>query len=117
MTDLGVAGALGQAQGLVLLVVGLGVLALSAWSLVEAARFAARSYPTAGKQTKPLWVTLTAVATALAFIAVSNPLRLPGILAAGASIYFLVSVRPALAAVQGRGRGGGRSSDGPYGSW
>ena len=110
---------LGQAQGLVLLVISLGVLALAGWSLIEAVRYAARSYVEAGKQTKPLWVVLTAVATALAFTTVNGPfgpLGLPGILAAGASIYFLVGVRPALAAVQGRGRGG-RSNDGPYGSW
>ena len=111
-----IANALGQAQGLVLLVVGLGVLALAAWSLVEAVRYAAPSYVAASKQTKPLWVALTAVATALAFVAVRNPLGLPGILAAGASIYFIVSVRPARAAEQGRGRGG-RPNDGPYGSW
>jgi hypothetical protein len=104
---------LGQAQGLVLLVVGLVVLALAVWSLVEAVRYAAPSYVAAGKQTKPLWVALTAVASALAFVAVQSPLNLPGILAAGASVYFLVGVRPALAAVQGRGR----SNDGPYGSW
>ena len=109
-----IANTLGQAQGLVLLVVGLGVLGLAVWSLVEAVRYTGRSYVDAAKQTKPLWVALTAVACALAFVAVRNPLGLPGILAAGASIYFLVGVRPALAAVQGRGR---RPNEGPYGSW
>lgn len=103
------------AQGFVLLAVGLGVVALAGWSLIEAVRYAASSYTAAGKQTKPLWVVLTAVGAALSFVAVFDPLRLPGILAAGVSVYFLVGVRPALAAVQGRGRGG--SSSGPYGPW
>jgi hypothetical protein len=107
---------LNDAQGLVLLAVGVGVLALAAFALVEAARYRGDAYTAAGKQTKPLWLALTAVGAALGFISVFNPLALGGILAAGVAVYFLVAVRPALAAVQGRGRGG-RSNDGPYGTW
>lgn len=108
--------ALNSARGYVLLAVGLLVLGLAVWALVQAVRYSRQSYVSAGKQTKPLWVVLTAVGAALAFVATYNPLALPGILAAGVSIYFLVAVRPALDAVQGRGRGG-RSNDGPYGPW
>ncbi len=105
---------LNDARTLVLLGVGIVVLGLAAWALVQAVRYQARSYVSAGKQTKPLWVALTAVGTALAFVATYNPLQLPGILGAGVSIYFLVAVRPALEAVQGGGRG--RSGGSPS-SW
>jgi len=107
--------ALATARGLVLLAVGLVVLGLAVWALIQAVRYQAPAYVAAGKQTKPLWVGLTAVGAALAFISYVNPLQLPGILAAGVSIYFLVGVRPAVAAASGRG--GSRSSDGPYGPW
>lgn len=102
-----------NAQGVVLLLVGVAVLGLSVWALVNAVRFKAPAYVAASKQTKPLWVALTAVATALAFIAVFNPIQLPGILAAACSIYFLAGVRPAVAAASG----GPRRNEGPYGSW
>lgn len=107
---------LNAAQGYVLLAVSLAVLALAAYALVEAARYRSQAYTAASKQTKPLWVALTAVGAALAFGSLGNPLGLGGILGAGVSVFFLVAVRPALAAVQGRGRGG-RPGDGPYSSW
>lgn len=102
-------------QGIVFLALGIGALGLEAWALISAIRFSAASYPAAGKQTKPLWVTITAVATAIGFVfLMSNPLGFLSIIAVAACAYFLVGVKPALQSVQGPG---GRTSSGPYGGW
>lgn len=105
---------IGAGQNVVFLALGLGALGLQVWALVTAIRFSAASYPAAGKQSKPLWVTITAVATALGFVYLGNPLSFLNIIAVAAVAYFLVGVKPALQSVQGPG---GRTSSGPYGGW
>ncbi len=106
---------IGAGQNIVFLALGLGALGLQVWALVTAIRFSGPSYPAAGKQSKPLWVTITAVASAIGFVSLgSNPLGFLNIIAVAAVAYFLVGVKPALQSVQGPG---GRTSSGPYGGW
>ncbi len=101
-----------QAQGLVRLVIGLAVLGAAVWALINAAKAQTAAYPAAGKQTKTLWVVLTAVGALLAFLSVGNPLGFGGIIGAGVAIYFLVGVLPAVRSASGRGR-----PQSGYGSW
>jgi len=105
---------IGAGQNIVFLALGLGALGLQVWALVTAIRFSGPSYPAAGKQSKPLWVTITAVSTAVGFVSVNSPLGFLNIIAVAACAYFLVGVKPALQSVQGPG---GRTSSGPYGGW
>lgn len=105
---------LNSAQFYVQLALCLAVFGMAVWSLIRAARFSPEAYVAAGKRTKTFWVVITAVAAAFGFIALSqvNIVGLPGILAAGGSVYFLTGVGPAVEAASGRGR-----SNGGYGSW
>lgn len=102
-------------QSLVLQVLGLAALALEVWALVEAVRFRKESYPAAGKQTKVLWVTILAVASALGFVYFRSPLALLSVMSVAAAGAFMAGVRPALRSLQGRGGRG--PSSGPYGGW
>ncbi|MEJ5913994.1 DUF2516 family protein [Pseudokineococcus sp. 1T1Z-3] len=100
---------LGQAQGLVLLVLGLGVLALCAYALVDAVRQPQEAYVAAGKLTKTKWVAILAIATLVSFATLGGLgfLFLLSLVAAGV---YLADVRPALRSVGGgRGRSAGPS--------
>lgn len=97
-----------------MLLLGVGALGLEVWALVEAARARKEAYPAAGKRSKGLWVTLTAVAAAVGFVSLQSPLNFLSIIAVAAAAVFLTNVRPALRSVQGPG---GRTSNGPYGGW
>jgi hypothetical protein len=105
---------IGAGQGFILLALGIAALVLEVWALVQAIRFSKASYPAAGKQSKVLWVTLTAVGAAVGFVSFQNPLGFLSIIAVAIAAIFLVSVLPALRSVQGPG---GRTSNGPYGGW
>ncbi len=100
------------AQGLVQLAIGVAVFATAVWALVNAAKAQSAAFPAAGKQTKTLWVVLTAVGAALAFTSMTSPLSFGGIIGAGVAIYFLVGVLPAVRSASGRGR-----PQSGYGSW
>lgn len=84
-----------------LFVIGLVVLAIKIWALVDAATHPDVTYRAAGKWSKTPWLLVLAVGLLLNWI---------GLIAA---IVYLVDVRPALRALR---RGGG-SSNGPYGPW
>ncbi len=100
------------AQSLVMLILGVAVFATAVWALVNAVKADSAAYVAASKQSKTLWVILTAVGTALAFISMRAPLGFGGIIGAGVAIYFLVAVLPALRSASGRGR-----PQSGYGSW
>ena len=110
--------ALGSAQALVFL--ALGVLAFIAQivALVDALRNRPDAFVAAGKQTKQRWTIILGVAAAIGFISfngvILSPLNLLNIIAFVAAAVYLVDVRPALRQVTGRGGG---SQSGPYGRW
>ncbi len=103
---------LGTAQSTLLLVLGVAALAIEVFALVDALRHRPDAYVAAGKRTKTFWSAVLGVATAVGFVAVGNVLSLFGVAAFVAAAVYLADVRPALAAVTGRG---GRQ--GPYGPW
>jgi hypothetical protein len=88
------------------LIIRLITLVLIIGALVSVAVHPAGAFVAAGKQPKFVWVLLLALGFIITFV---------GVIAA--LVYFL-DVRPALATVgggRGGARGGGSSSDGPYG--
>ena len=95
-------------QFTVLWVLGIAALATEVVALIDALRHSAPAYVAAGKQTKPIWLGILAVATAVGFVVMGNVLSLPGIIAFVAAGVYLADVRPALRSVTG-GRPGGTS--------
>ena len=99
------------AQGYVTLVLGLGVLALCLYALVDAARRPAAAFAVAGKLTKNKWLAILGVASLVSFAGLGGLGLVVISLVAGA--VYLADVRPALRSVGGGRRGGGGS--GPTG--
>lgn len=104
----------GSAQGMVLLVLGVAAFALELFALVDVLRRRPDAFRAAGKRTKNFWLIINAVAAALGFVVVLNPLSIFGLIAVVAAAVYLADVRPALDQVSGR-RGG--PHQGPYGPW
>ncbi len=103
--------ALGTVQGLLMLVIGVLALGVQGFALVDALRQRTDAFPAAGKLTKPLWLTILAVATAIGVIFVLNPFSVFNLIAFVAAGVYLADVRPAIKAISGGG------NSGPYGRW
>ena len=97
-----------------MLTLGLGVLVLgmSLFALVDALRARKDAFTAAGKLTKPIWSAILGVGVVIAIIMVFNPLNIFGIVVVVASGVYLADVRPAV-----RGMSGGGGGTGPYGRW
>ena len=80
-------------SNVLLLVLGLGALALKIWALVDAITRPAAAYPAAGKLSKVAWVAILAAAVLLGGGSVMGLLGIVGLIAA---IVYLVDVRPAV---------------------
>ncbi len=108
----GIFGGIVSAQQILFLVLYVVIFLLSAWALVDCLVRPARAFPAAGKRTKTFWLLVTAIAAAVAFLAlpVGGGTSFFGFLAfigVVASIVYLVDVRPAVAPHSRRRRGGG----------
>lgn len=103
--------ALGSAQSLVFLGLGLAAFAVQVVALVDCVRQRPDAFVAAGKMTKQRWLIILAVAAALGFASLGG-LGLLAMIAFVAAAVYLVDVRPALRQVSGRG-----GSAGPYGPW
>lgn len=104
------------AQDLLMTVIGVGVLAMMVWALVDAARTRPDAFVAAGKRTKTFWLLVTGAATAVGFIFMFSPFNIFNLVAIVAAGVYHADVRPALRSVQQRGGGSG-SHMGPYGPW
>ena len=81
-------------DGLLLLVLTYGALALGAWAFIDALVRPATGYVAAGKLTKPGWLAITGLAIVVVyFFGLMSFFGLPAIIA---SIVYLVDVRPAV---------------------
>jgi hypothetical protein len=81
-------------SALLFYVVGLVILAVELWALVDACTRPAAAFPAADKLTKPLWAAILAGALLLSFLFRGTSLfDLVGVVAA---IVYLVDVRPAV---------------------
>jgi predicted alpha/beta-hydrolase family hydrolase len=81
-------------DGLLLLVLFWGALALAAWAFVDALVRPAPGFVAAGKLTKPGWAAITGIAIAVLFF--RGPMDFFGLPAIIASVVYLVDVRPAV---------------------
>ena len=80
-------------SNLLLLVLGLGALALKVWALVDASTRPQASFVAAGKLTKIAWVAILAAAVLLGG---ADVMGLFGLVGTVAAIVYLVDVRPAV---------------------
>jgi len=106
---------LGPVQGVVLLILGVGALALTGFAAFDAMRFKAPLYPAVGRQTKVFWVAILVVAFLVAIVSFNYALGLLNVIGVVAAGIYLADVRPKLQQVSGRGGSGG--SYGPYGPY
>jgi predicted CDP-diglyceride synthetase/phosphatidate cytidylyltransferase len=96
-------------QSIVLTILGAVALGCEVYAFVDALRHPDNAYVAASKRTRTFWLVLLAIALAIGFVTLFNPLNLFGLLAfVGAAVY-LADVRPALRQVRGLG---GRSNTG-----
>jgi hypothetical protein len=107
--------AVGSAQSLVMLVLGVFAFGTQVVALADALRHRPDAFVAASKQTKQRWLIILAVATAIGFVSLLGPLNIFNLIAFVAAAVYLVDVRPALRQITGRG--GGRTQSGPYGPW
>jgi len=105
--------AFGTLQGLLTLAIGVLALGVQAFALVDALRQRTDAFTAAEKLTKPIWLGILGVATAIGVIMVQNPFNFFALIAFVASAVYLVDVRPAVRGMSG----GGRGNNGPYGPW
>ena len=80
-------------SNLLLTVIGLGVLVLKLWALVDACTRPGPAFPLAGKLTKVAWIAILLLAVLLSGASVIGLFSLLGLVAA---IVYLVDVRPAV---------------------
>ena len=99
-------------QGLLTLIIGVLALGVQIFALVDALRQRTDAFPAAGKLTKPLWLAILGVATAIGVIFVQAPFNIFPLIAFVAAAVYLVDVRPAVRGITGRG-----GNNGPYGPW
>ncbi|MFC4505540.1 MULTISPECIES: DUF2516 family protein [Streptomyces] len=96
----------------------LALILFSAFALIDAAIRREDGYRATSKQTKPFWLIILGIAFVVNLI--FPILSFLPIIGAVATIVYMVDVRPALRSLPGGGRtrrGGGSSSDGPYGPY
>ena len=96
-------GAIQHGIAWVFLAIGIAAFLLELWALVVALRAPANAYKAAGKQSKGLWVALTAVATVVGLSSlpvIGSGQGFGGLLSIGSVVVagvFFASVRPVVA--------------------
>jgi hypothetical protein len=99
-------------------VLAVAALGFEGFAFVDAIRRPKQAFVAVSKQTKPLWMVITGVATAIGIAtAASGSFSVVGILsvvAFVASAIYLTDVRPKVKDFRGGGAG---SHMGPYGPW
>ena len=105
----------GTVQGFVLLLLGVGSLALTGFAAFDALRRSAPLFPHVGRLTKPVWVGILVAAFLIAIVSLGSALGLLNIVGVIAAGVYLADVRPKLKEIGGGGRSG--THYGPYGPY
>jgi hypothetical protein len=87
-------GSLMHPDNLILFVLGVGLLVLKLYALVDCTSRPAAGFLAHSKQTKQIWLIILAVALLATLI--SGPLGILGLLGTVAAIVYLVDVKPAI---------------------
>lgn len=103
----------GSVQSFILLLLGIGGLALTGFAFFDALKRQSRLFPHAGRFSKNVWLAILGVAFALAIVSLFNPLFLFNIVGVIAAAVYVADLRPKLKSLDG-GSGGGPSLYGPY---
>ena len=84
-----------------LLVIGWGIVAFTAWALIDCITRKAAAFPAAGKLTKPTWLLMTGMATLVSLL---PGVTLLAIIATVVAAVYLADVRPAVREISGPSR-------------
>jgi hypothetical protein len=104
----------GSVQNVVLLLLGLGSLALTGFAFFDAVRRQAKLFPHAGRFSKNVWLGILGAALALAIVSLFNPLFFLNVVGVIAAAIYLADLRPKLRQLGGGGSGSGYGPYGPY---
>ena len=104
-----------EAQQWVGLALGALALGIQVWSFVDALLTRSDAFVAADKRSKPFWLAITGVASAIGLYHVLQPFGMFNLIAIVAAAVYLTDVRPAVSALRRRGRGSARR--GPNGPW
>jgi len=98
-------------------ILGVAAFVVEAWAFIDATRRPTGAFPAAGKQTKPLWLIILGVSTAIGLYGITgggfSPYNILAIAAFIAAAIYLTDVRPKVREMGS----GGSSRQGPYGPW
>jgi hypothetical protein len=98
------------------LALGLAAFVVEAWAFIDAIGRPAQAFVAMGKQTKQLWLIILGVAAAVGLAGAvygATPLSILPVAAFVAAAIYLADVRPKVKDF----RGGGGTTNGPYGPW
>ena len=87
--------ALFQVKSLLQSVVGVALLGMMVWALVDCLRTRADAFPAAGKRTKNVWLLLTGIASVVGFIFMFSPFNIFMVAAVVAAAVYHADVKPA----------------------
>lgn len=104
-------------QSLLESVVGVALLGMMVWALVDCLRTRADAFPAAGKRTKNFWLLLTGAASVVGFIFMFDPFNIFMVAAVVAAAVYHADVKPAVQSMRGRGGQAPGTHMGPYGPW
>src|SRR5215467_9330254 len=99
-------------------VLSVAALCVEVWAFVDAIRRPAPAFVAAGKQTKPLWLVITGVATVIGLGTAatgSYPIGILAVAAFVAAAIYITDVKPKVKDY--RSSGGTGTHMGPYGPW
>jgi len=96
----------------------IGALIFEAYAFIDALRRPSQAFTAAGKLSKPLWLVITGVATAIGLgtaATASWPIGILAVAAFVAAAIYLTDVKPKIK--EYRSSGSGTTRMGPYGPW
>jgi hypothetical protein len=89
-------------EGMTMLILEIGLLAVKIYALVSALRFADEAYRAAGKLNKAAWTIILGLALVAQIVLAGSPLNLINLVLTVAALVYLADVKPALTSLTRR---------------
>ena len=89
-------------EGLTMLLVEIGLLAVKIYALVSSLRFSDEAYRAAGKLNKPAWTIILGLGLVAQVVLAGAPLNLINLAMTVAALVYLADVKPALSSLTRR---------------